>query len=236
MAACIHAAARCSLFQCLVSVLLPFFFLLLVTYCQANNIYRRHDLLRIGVCSEGSVRTEFLHSLDILVEIARSPSSLWITIPVGRWRRRHKARKQKRGYSSGVLARLRKESVKPPLPSIFLSNSISLVNKMEVLRLQVTTHDITKDSCVILITESWLHASILDSAFQLRGYMLQCQCQCHSGKRQERLCVCVYVNNSKKKTPSHSSSIGTVWKGSQTSASQESTSGRTWPVERTLLS
>lgn len=48
-----------------------------------------------------------------------------------------------------MLVRLREEPVKPLLPSIFLSNVRSLANKTDDLRLQVATHDITKDSFTV---------------------------------------------------------------------------------------
>uniref|UniRef100_UPI0037E88240 NLR family CARD domain-containing protein 3-like n=1 Tax=Semicossyphus pulcher TaxID=241346 RepID=UPI0037E88240 len=57
------------------------------------NTYSRHDLLKIGVCSELSVTAEFHRSHGIPVDIARSPGSQWITIPTGRRRRRRRRRK-----------------------------------------------------------------------------------------------------------------------------------------------
>ena len=40
---------------------------------------------------------------------------------------------------------------------------------MDELRLQVATINIVKDSCVLILTEIWLQASIADSAVALEG-------------------------------------------------------------------
>lgn len=62
------AAAQC----CLVWLFLYVSFLVLCTFCQVNSIYIRHDLLKIGVFSEWSVTSEFLHTHKIRVELVRS--------------------------------------------------------------------------------------------------------------------------------------------------------------------
>ncbi|KAI3368602.1 hypothetical protein L3Q82_025607 [Scortum barcoo] len=49
-------------------------------------------------------------------------------------KRKRCARKQKRGKRGGLLARLKANAGKPPIPSLFLSNVRSLDNKLDLLR------------------------------------------------------------------------------------------------------
>ncbi len=168
----------------------------LCTFCRANITLSRHDILKIGVCYERKVTSEFLRSHKIPVEIARSPGSPWITIPAGRRRRRRRERKQKRGCRAGALVRLRKQPFKPPLPSLFLSNARSLANKMDELRLQVKANNGAKDACILLITETWLQPSIPDSAIELAGYTTQRHDRTADSGKSKGGGLCVYVNNS----------------------------------------
>lgn len=150
-------------------------FLLLITICKlhfgsSNPIqYSRQCLIHIGTT---------LHQLGLGVyqhartpaEITRAPGSPWIIIP-GRRRRKHRReRKQKRGCRAGVPVRLRKNSHRPPLPCLFVTNARSLNNKMDELRLCLSTRLPVPDSCVMLITETWLHPGVPDAAIELAGY------------------------------------------------------------------
>lgn len=47
-------------------------------------------------------------------------------------------RRQKRGKQAGMRARLRATSHKPAVPSVFLANSHSLVNKINEIKLRTT--------------------------------------------------------------------------------------------------
>ncbi|GLD67190.1 uncharacterized protein AKAME5_001855200 [Lates japonicus] len=76
MVAHVVAAAQCFPSRCGVWLVVYVLFLVLCTFCGANNIYSRHDLLKIGVCYERKVTAEFLCSYNILVDIARSPRSV----------------------------------------------------------------------------------------------------------------------------------------------------------------
>lgn len=98
---------------------------------QANNIYGRHDLLKIGVCYKQSITAKFLRLHKILADVAGHPGSPCITIPAGRRRRRRRERRQKQGCRAGALARLRRQP---------LTNARSLANKMDELRLQIAAN------------------------------------------------------------------------------------------------
>ncbi|KAI3358988.1 hypothetical protein L3Q82_015368 [Scortum barcoo] len=52
-------------------------------------------------------------------------------------KRKRCARKQKRGKRGGLLARLKANAGRPPIPSLFLSNVRSLDNKLDLLRLRL---------------------------------------------------------------------------------------------------
>lgn len=161
----------------------------------AENNYSRQVPLKIGFGQEQSVSSDFLRLNNIPPEIARPPGSPWITVPAGRRSRRRRERKQKRGCRAGVLVRLRKRPHKPPLPSIFFTNARSLVNKMDELRLQVAVNKNTKDSCILMITETWLHSLITDSVIQLAGYPTHHQDRTSNSGKSRGGGLCVYVNN-----------------------------------------
>ncbi|KAI3361983.1 hypothetical protein L3Q82_012334, partial [Scortum barcoo] len=76
-------------------------------------------------------------------------------------RRRRRHRKQKRGRRGGLRA----------LPSLFLTNARSLfVNKMDEMKLRIVSAKI--DSCVAIVTETWLDNNIPDAAVELAGRSL----------------------------------------------------------------
>ncbi len=195
MAARIDAAAQGSPFRCFFRLLFCVWLLDWITSCWANNIYSRRDLLQIGLLSERAITAEFLRSYDIPADIARSPDSPWIIIPAGRRGRQRRQRKQKQGCRAGALARLRKQPHKPPLPSIFLTNARSLANKMDELRLWVATNNIVKNSCVLLITETWLNSSIPDTAIELAGRTLYRHDRTTDSGKNRGGGLCIYLNN-----------------------------------------
>lgn len=105
--------------------------------------------------------TEVVTKCDpkILEDIVRTPGSLWITIPAARRRRWRRERKKKQGSRAGALMRLCKQPHKPLLPSICLTNTTSLAYELD--ELQTAINKTVRGSCILLITETWLHALIL---------------------------------------------------------------------------
>ncbi|KAI4875609.1 hypothetical protein NFI96_000891 [Prochilodus magdalenae] len=108
------------------------------------------------------------HSENIPPEILRSPELHGVIIPPARRRRRRRERKQKRGKRAGLRARLQASPYRPAVPSLFLANSRSLVNKMDEIRLRITSNNM--NSCVVIITETWLNRSVPDAAIELAGH------------------------------------------------------------------
>ena len=121
------AAAQCFFGWCFVWLFGYVLFQVLSTFCWVNIVYSWHNLLKIGVCYKQSVTGDFLHSHKIPVETARSIGSLWIIVPTVRRRRGRRERKQKQGCRASALARLRRQPLRPPLPSLFLPDHSSLV-------------------------------------------------------------------------------------------------------------
>uniref|UniRef100_A0A3B5QBX0 Reverse transcriptase domain-containing protein n=1 Tax=Xiphophorus maculatus TaxID=8083 RepID=A0A3B5QBX0_XIPMA len=135
------------------------------TLLEAVTTYSRLELWDIG--------TQFgLHTptkLDFIPpELLRTPGTM--IIPPLLPRRRRRQRKQKRGKRAGVRARLQASPHKPALPSLFLANARSLVNKIDEMRLRITSRRM--DSCVTVVTETWLDDNIPDAAVEITGRAL----------------------------------------------------------------
>lgn len=64
----------------------------------------------------------------------------------------------------GLLTRLRKQPLKPQLSSIFLSNARSITHKADDMELLIAANKSVCDCCVIIVTGTWLHLAISDTA------------------------------------------------------------------------
>lgn len=129
------------------------------------------------------------------MKIVRPADSSWITLLVRRLQKGWRECKQKRGCRAGYLARQKSAPHRPPQPSLFVANVRSLWNKMDKLRLGLTTRTATREACVMIITETWLHPGIPVDAIELAG-----QSTLHSNRNKEsgmtcRGGLCIYTNN-----------------------------------------
>ncbi len=79
MAAHTVAAAQCSLGRCFLWLFVYLLVFVLCTFCWVNNIYSRHDLLKIGVCYKWSVTAEFLHSYKSVHTLCVYVNNSWCT-------------------------------------------------------------------------------------------------------------------------------------------------------------
>ncbi|KAI3374501.1 hypothetical protein L3Q82_006316 [Scortum barcoo] len=110
-------------------------------------------------------------SPQLLTNFYRATIESILCLSAALWRRRRAHRKQKRGKSKGGLrARLQANPYRPALPSLFLTNARSLVNKMDEMKLRIISAKI--DSCVAIVTETWLDNNIPDVAVELAGRSL----------------------------------------------------------------
>lgn len=96
--------------------------------------------------------------LDILVK-----GALTFTHAVIPWRR---------GKCTGVLVRLCRSGHRSPLPGIFLSNVLSLCNKLDELQLLVGKNRDLTSSFILCFMETWLCGLITDSELQQAGFQL----------------------------------------------------------------
>lgn len=92
-----------------------------------------------------------------------------VVVPV-RQRRRKNQRGRYRGRRAGILVRARSHADRLPLPSILLANVQSLDNEMAELWVPMRFQGETKNTGIICLTESWLDATVPDSAIELPGY------------------------------------------------------------------
>ncbi|KAK0152118.1 hypothetical protein N1851_006483 [Merluccius polli] len=100
-----------------------------------------------------------------------------------------------RGCRGGLRDRLRLAPHKTALPSIFLANVRSLVNKMDELRLRITTNKRIMDCNLLIFTETWLNPSVPDNAINLaERNIFRADRTADSGKSKGGG-LCIYVNN-----------------------------------------
>lgn len=183
MAACIDAAAMSSPKRDLYLAL----FLIVVwkIYLVTLNVisYTWESLIYIEAKLQQVVSWAFQFAQRIPTEITRAPGSPWIIIPGGRCWRWQRERKKRRGCRARALARLKQNTYKPPLPSLFISNVRSLKNKMDELRLSLLSWSPIHKSCVMIITKTWLHPGVPDEVTELVGCLTHHSNRCKdSGK------------------------------------------------------
>ena len=107
--------------------------------------------------------------LSIVKPTGRS-GKCWIPRPDLAFKRRRRERATPRGSRGGLEARLKTTS--PSMPSLFLANAQSMVNKMDELRAMNNYCSYVKYSCATIFTETWLRETIADSATELPGKTL----------------------------------------------------------------
>ncbi len=156
---CCELRENCSLSYVLFVILL--FYVLDVV---SITVYDRHTLLNIGsFIAQRKPDFEFLNAGALFTDTASEPF-VWAA------RSQPRKRRRKRGKRAGVLVRLRRRSLRPPLPTILLANVQSLDNKLCELRALISYQRETRDCCIICLTETWKSAVFPDSAIELTGF------------------------------------------------------------------
>ncbi|KAI3355017.1 hypothetical protein L3Q82_004562 [Scortum barcoo] len=108
-------------------------------------------------------------------------------------RRQRRLRKQKRGKRGGLRARLQANPYRPAFPSLFLTNARSLVNKMDEMKLKIVSAKI--DSCVAIVTETWLDNNIPDAAVELAGRSLLLAVRTAASEKHRGGGLALYIHN-----------------------------------------
>ena len=92
--------------------------------------------------------------------------------------------------------RLRRRHLRPPLPSMFLSNVRSLRNKADEFLCNQQTKRDYKDCFIFCFTDTWLDATIPDSAVQPPGLTIYRSDRSRDENRKARGGgVCILVND-----------------------------------------
>ena len=121
-------------------------------------------------------RDVLLHIRDTMSECDMQPNYRFndIVLPGQNWVADQPAnargqRVRKRGRRGGVLLRLGRQNLRTRLLSMFLSNVRSLRNKTDEFLCNLQTKRGYKDCSIFCFTETWLDATIPDSALQPAG-------------------------------------------------------------------
>ena len=131
-----HEAQRLSRI-CKIVVFSLFILSLFTQNSLAYTSYTRQQLLDIGSCDFDN----FIDGLRLIPKISKTAVATNPATPTGSAHRRRRDRKQRQGKRGGLRARLKQTPHRLSLPSIFLANVRSLANKIDELRLRITTHD-----------------------------------------------------------------------------------------------
>jgi len=177
-----HAAQRLSRFSEIVVICL-LVSSLFAQNCLANTFYSRQELLDIGSRNSDN----FIDGLQLFPEIVRTTETTNPAPPTGSAHRRR--------MRAALRAKLKLTPHRLSLPSIFLANVWSLANKMDELRLWITTHKWIMDCNIMILTETWLDNSVPDSAIELAGcYMFRADRTADDSGKTRGGGLCIYVN------------------------------------------
>ena len=104
-------------------------------------------------------------------------------------------RSQRWGKSGGLRVKLRINSHRSALPSIFLANMRSLVNKLDELKIWTLTQKGLWNAVSCFFSETWLSSDVSNRVMELEGHTLlradrsaTASCKSHGGG------VCIYLN------------------------------------------
>ncbi len=141
-------------FSYVVFVILLFYVLDVVSI----TVYDRHTLLNIG-SSFAQRKPDFklLNAGTLFTDTALEPFV---------WAAQLRKRRRNRRKRAGVLVRLRRHPLWPPLPTILLANVQSLDDKLCELQARISCQWETRDCCIICLTETWMSAMVPDSSSQ----------------------------------------------------------------------
>ncbi len=159
MAAVLRAPRKLCSFSYVLYVILLFYVLDVVNI----TVYDRHTLLNIGsFVAQRKPDFEFLNAGALFTDTASEPF-VWAARP------RPRKHCRKRGKRAGVLVRLRRRPLRPPLLTILLANVQSLDNKFCELRACISSQQETRDCCIICLTETWISGGSRDPSTAMQA-------------------------------------------------------------------
>ncbi len=150
--------------------------------------YSRTELLQLNTGVLYDLPAEYFIPPEIVRPSTGSPAAVGL-------RRRRCVRRQKRGKRAGVRARLKSNPFKPPLPTIFLFNARSIRNKMDEIRLQMTTQRAIFKCCCMIFTATWLDSTTPDAAIELAGRTAYWADRTADSGTKIGGGLCFYINN-----------------------------------------
>ncbi len=143
------------------SVFVLFLFVFPV-FCFSKTIsFTRDELLNIQQNTPQNLLLDFDYS-DVLLDIVVGGAVALVK----------RFRTRRRGKRAGALVKLRQRGFRTPLPSIYLANLCSLLNKMDKLLLLYRTNKDFSNSAALCFTETWLKDAIPDSVLHLPNFQL----------------------------------------------------------------
>jgi len=106
-----------------------------------------------------------------------------------------KRKRTHRGCRSGVKVKNKKRKHKKFVPSVIFSNTQSLTNKLDFLRLSCRTLTEYRKSDIMCFVETWLNDKISDNLLEMEGFTLIRFDRNNSSNKKTGGGIIVYVNN-----------------------------------------
>lgn len=106
---------------------------------------------------------------------------------------------KRRGKRAGTRYRERQlkwqDQLKPSLPSIYLTNTRSIVKNYDHLE-DISHHQLLTNCCIYAVTESWLTPNIADNQIQLTGYsVIRTDRNFYQSSKTKEGGLLLYINN-----------------------------------------
>lgn len=136
-------------------------------HSNTKFVYDHKSMLQWqGSSSLGAVDATTMNCLHSLGLLHLATTQQWSLLPA------LAATRGDRGDATESRSRAAKRKPTPcrtPLPSILLANVHSSENKLDYLKLDLSTIPEMRDCCAIILTETWLNSNVPDDAVGMDG-------------------------------------------------------------------
>lgn len=173
-------------FKVFLLIILIIYLLLLPTIYSFNTGYAPEDT---AVTTEGILH----YSRDQLLQLRNSQTN---NVPDNLPRECVRRPRRKRGRRGGVRCRVRARGKRPPLPTVILANTRSLLKQLTELRSAVRHLSEYRNSCLLCFSETWLKDSIDGSSLRIPGFCDPIRLDRDAQVTGKKLGggVCIYIN------------------------------------------